>query len=355
MLTPDVVKPKIFQVSGRGAYRADDVDAFFAEVSASYEQMFRENGELIKKISILANKVEQYKEEEDSLRKALISAQTLADKIVKDARDSVEGTVEKAQADADEMRAKAEGEAKEIVDKAKAEAETVILQSKKDADEILGAVNRKVMKESLEFEMLQKKASDFRASLLGLYKEHLRSINAIPEYAEKETPAQEQETPEQDKEAAVASDAPVNDDAEEAPAPSTAEPAESEETQATAESEEPAEPEEPAKAEAPEQAAPDSADSETAAAVTEEVLEDVSSDTHEAQSLFDADEDGFSLDLSALDDEEPAPAASDSAPAAPVLGYAKIEDAEESSADDNDADDDEDDDLGLFKSFFRKK
>ena len=71
--------------------------------------------------------------------------------------------------------------------------------------------------------------------------------------------------------------------------------------------------------------------------------------------MFDADEDGFSLDLSALDDEEPAPAVSDSAPAAPVLGYAKIEDAEEPSADDNDADDDEDDDLGLFKSFFRKK
>ena len=57
MLTPEVVKAKEFQASGRGAYRADDVDSFFAEVSASYEQMFKENGELIKKISILANKV----------------------------------------------------------------------------------------------------------------------------------------------------------------------------------------------------------------------------------------------------------------------------------------------------------
>lgn len=59
MLTPDVVKSKSFQATGRGAYRAEDVDGFFAEVSASYEQMFKENGELIKKISILANKVEQ--------------------------------------------------------------------------------------------------------------------------------------------------------------------------------------------------------------------------------------------------------------------------------------------------------
>ena len=150
MLTPDVVKSKSFQATGRGAYRAEDVDGFFAEVSASYEQMFKENGELIKKISILANKVEQYKEEEDSLRRALISAQTLADKIVKDARDSVAGTLEQATADADEMRAKASAEAAEIVEKAKVEADAVVLQSKKDADEILGSVNRKVMKERNE-------------------------------------------------------------------------------------------------------------------------------------------------------------------------------------------------------------
>ena len=170
MLTPDAVKSKQFQATGRGAYRADDVDGFFAEVSASYEQMFKENGELIKKISLLANKVEKYKDEEDSLRKALISAQTLADKIVKDAKDSIAGTLEAANEDADKIRAAAEDEAKEIVAKAKAEADAVLLQSKKDADEILGAVNRKVMKESLEFEMLQKKAAEFRAHLLGLYK-----------------------------------------------------------------------------------------------------------------------------------------------------------------------------------------
>ena len=188
MLTPDAVKSKQFQATGRGAYRAEDVDGFFAEVSASYEQMFKENGELIKKISILANKVEKYKDEEDSLRKALISAQTLADKIVKDAKDSVEGALDNAKADADKICEEAEAEAKEIVAKAKAEADAVLLQSKKDADEILGSVNRKVMKESLEFEMLQKKASEFRAELLGLYKEHLNMINAIPEYVEKEMP-----------------------------------------------------------------------------------------------------------------------------------------------------------------------
>ena len=71
------------------------------------------------KISLLANKVEQYKEEEDSLRKALISAQTLADKIVRDAKESVEGTLEQAQKDADQKRAEAEAQAQKIVADAK--------------------------------------------------------------------------------------------------------------------------------------------------------------------------------------------------------------------------------------------
>lgn len=315
MLTPDVVKSKSFQATGRGAYRAEDVDGFFAEVSASYEQMFKENGELIKKISILANKVEQYKEEEDSLRKALISAQTLADKIVKDARESVEGTLEKAEADAEEMRAKASTEAEEIVAKAKAEADAVVLQSKKDADEILGSVNRKVMKESLEFEMLQKKAAEFRANLLSLYKEHLGLINSIPEYVEKEMPAIEKaEEPKAEAEPEVLKE-------EE---PVSAEP------EAT---ETPAEPVEaqPAEEIPAEQPAP------------ADEFEDVSSSSEAEEGTADAaEDDGFSLDLSALADAEEEPA-----PAEPVRTYATVE--EET------AEDDDDDEPVSFKSFFKKK
>ena len=43
----DRIKEKTFQTSGRGSYRAEDVDSFFREVSASYEQMFKENTDLI--------------------------------------------------------------------------------------------------------------------------------------------------------------------------------------------------------------------------------------------------------------------------------------------------------------------
>lgn len=335
MLTPDAVKSKQFQATGRGAYRADDVDGFFAEVSASYEQMFKENGELIKKISLLANKVEKYKDEEDSLRKALISAQTLADKIVKDAKDSIAGTLEAANEDADKIRAAAEDEAKKIVAKAKAEADAVLLQSKKDADEILGAVNRKVMKESLEFEMLQKKAAEFRAHLLGLYKEHLNLINAIPEYVAAEMP----------KEAPVAQET------------AQTEPVEEEKADA------PAEESAPTVEETPTEEAPvaEEASSVVAIPVAEEPAEfenyeDISSSTvpeTEAEPDEEPAEEGFSLDLSAFEEdeeeEEAEPAAEETAEEAPARAYATIEDEDSAS------EDDDDDEPVSFKSFFKKK
>ena len=278
MLTPEVVKAKEFQASGRGAYRADDVDSFFAEVSASYEQMFKENGELIKKISILANKVEKYKEEEDSIRKVLVSAQTMADKIVKDAETKSQETLGSLEQEAAKKREDAEKQAKDIVEAAKKEAETVILNSKKDADEILGSVNRKVMKESLEFEMLQKKASEFRAHLIATYKEHLNLINQIPEYVEKEMEqtapeapaAKPEEKPAAPAEAVTEQPAPAQE-----PAPA-AEPEVKEEAPAAAPAEEPEA--------APEQFTLLDTDDEPEAAPAE--MEDVSSSSEEETMLY---------------------------------------------------------------------
>ena len=185
MLNPDKIKEKEFQTTGRGSYRADDVDSFLAEVSSSYEQMFKENGELVKKISLLANKVEEYKKDENSLKEALLAAQKLADKIVADAKEKIKSDLADAQDKVDSMLSSCErARAADIVAKAKNEADGTILQAKKQADEILGTVNRKVTQESLAFDMLQKESSDFRSKLISMYKEHLNLINDLPALAE---------------------------------------------------------------------------------------------------------------------------------------------------------------------------
>ncbi|MBO5662331.1 MAG: DivIVA domain-containing protein, partial [Alphaproteobacteria bacterium] len=141
MLTPDNIKEKSFHTTGRGSYRADDVDSFLNEVTASYEQMFKENADLVKKISLLAKKIEEYRADEESLKMALLNAQKLADKIVAEARE----TAEKENAEINEETARlheiAEKVAKDAEENAKVEAEKIVADAKADAEKILNYAN----------------------------------------------------------------------------------------------------------------------------------------------------------------------------------------------------------------------
>ncbi len=197
MLTPDKIREKSFQTTGRGSYRAEDVDSFLNEVSASYEQMFKENGDLIKKISILAKKVEEYRADEESLKLALLNAQKLADRIVAEAKENAEKDTEDARAeaaklredakaDADETEAKAKRESDAIIESAKAEAEKIVKEANRQSNEILGNINRKVTHETLVYDMVKKEASEFKAKLVAMYKEHINLINQLPEIVDEE-------------------------------------------------------------------------------------------------------------------------------------------------------------------------
>ena len=315
MLTPDVLESKVFQASGRGAYRAEDVDAFFAEVSASYAQMFKENGELIKKISLLAGKVEKYKEEEDSLKRALISAQALADKIVKDAEESVAGSKEQAETEAKAILDKANAEAKEAVLAAEAQAKEILAKSEAKADDLLGTANRTMTQKGLELDMLKKEAAEFKASLLNLYKDHLSLINSIPDYVEEQMAEETTEAAEEVAEP-VAAEEPVAKTAEEAPmeipveetptaeTPTAETPAAETPTAETPAAETPAA-ETPA-AEIPVETPVEEAPVEE---TPQMVFEDISSGKEEeeiegAEEPTQKAEEGFTFDFSAFEDEE---------------------------------------------------
>lgn len=197
MLTPDKIKEKSFQTTGRGSYRAEDVDNFLNEVSASYEQMFKENGDLIKKISILAKKVEEYRADEDSLKMALLNAQKLADKIVAEAKETAEKENaeileanaklrETLDAEIADTKAKVQKEADTLLADANAKAEAIVADANRQANDILGNINRKVTSESLIYERIQKEASDFKGRLVAMYKEHINLINQLPEIVDEE-------------------------------------------------------------------------------------------------------------------------------------------------------------------------
>ena len=67
-MTVDDIRNAVFDKTlGRG-YRMDQVDDFLAQVAAEFERKEREKEDIEKKLYILAEKVDQYRNDEETLK-----------------------------------------------------------------------------------------------------------------------------------------------------------------------------------------------------------------------------------------------------------------------------------------------
>lgn len=214
MLKPEQLKTHRFISAGRGTYEADDVDSFFSEVTASYEQMFRENGELVKKISLLAERVSQYKNDEDNIRRALLTAERMADKIQREAQQAAQEQLDSAEKKSQELIASAQNRAdvletaasvkasqlneesqraaSERITNAERTASVMISDAEKKSNEIieeakrtaqaeLDRINSEIKVNSSTLEVLSEEVTHFKRSLLDVYRKHIELITSLPE------------------------------------------------------------------------------------------------------------------------------------------------------------------------------
>lgn len=174
MLTLNDIINVSFRKSSFSGYRPEDVDNFIDQVRDSYDTLIKksveqkeqnealaeENAQLTKKLEILANKIEEYRAEEEEIKSALVSAQKLGDASIREARHK---------------------------------AEIIIKDANLKAERIISGAKDDVIEQRSELERLKKETSDFRARLLDIYKQHLTIINAIPTQRESPRPAAEPE------------------------------------------------------------------------------------------------------------------------------------------------------------------
>ena len=159
MMTPDSIASKRFD-KGMGGYRQDEVEAFLEQVAAEFRALQSEKEELEKKVEVLANKIEEYRADEDSLRSALIGAQKLGDSVIRES---------------------------------KVKAENILLDAKVEAAKMIESAQRSVEIEQTALVTMKKEVNKFKNRMLTMYRQHLELINTLPEYAEemiaKENPA----------------------------------------------------------------------------------------------------------------------------------------------------------------------
>ncbi|MCR4925930.1 MAG: DivIVA domain-containing protein, partial [Clostridiales bacterium] len=181
MLTPTQIKNHKFSVSGKGTYTAIEVDEYINEIVASYEQMFKENGDLVKKIGMLANKIEEYKDDEDNIKEALLTAQRMADKITKEAKLAAESKLGDADDKSKNMIAVAKSEAEKVMTEAKEKAKRTLDDAEADAEKKVAEAQAEVDKQKLILEKSKEEVKKFKNEVMEMYKAHTECLQKIPE------------------------------------------------------------------------------------------------------------------------------------------------------------------------------
>lgn len=100
MLTPQEVSERAFQKASFGGYNMAQVDEFLDILTGDYSTLYSENAVLKSKMKVLVDKVEEYRSTEEAMRKALMTAQRMADDLVKEAEQKKAAILQEVERDA---------------------------------------------------------------------------------------------------------------------------------------------------------------------------------------------------------------------------------------------------------------
>ena len=155
MISSEDVRRVTFDKAMRG-YRCDDVDDYLKQVAESMDALAAKNDEMQKNLVVLAQRIDQYRAEEDTLRTTMINAQRLGENVIREAKQKAAEIIRAANMKADDR----EQRARDDVELAKQEIVT-----------------------------LKSEADSFKRSLMEMYSKHINLISKMPEY---NPPAQEE-------------------------------------------------------------------------------------------------------------------------------------------------------------------
>lgn len=150
MLTPQEVSEHTFTKSNFGGYNMAMVDEFLDVLTADYSALYKENAVLKSKMKVLVDKVEEYRSTEDAMRKALMTAQKMAD---------------------------------ELVEEAKAEKATLLHEAEEENKGKLAAIRQEVEAEQFRLTSAQNATTAYIAKLKELYRHEQEYLEGLSKLA----------------------------------------------------------------------------------------------------------------------------------------------------------------------------
>ena len=159
MLTVQEIQAVNFEKAVFGGYDQKAVDDFMEELAGDFGTLQKENAALKSKMKVLVDKIEEYRSVENGMRRALVSAQSIA---------------------------------QETIDKAQAESAQLIAEARQNADEQIESYRIQIEAESRKLHTAREKTAQFLSRVTALYDEQtkmLMKMSASDELAVESAPA----------------------------------------------------------------------------------------------------------------------------------------------------------------------
>lgn len=143
MLTVQEIQAMSFEKAVFGGYDMKSVDEFVEQMTEDYAALQKENAALKSKMKVLVDKIEEYRSVEDGMRRALVSAQSIA---------------------------------QETIDKAKLEAEQLIATARDESEAELAAYRTRIQAEAQKHEAARQQCADFIARMTAFFEGELKDL-----------------------------------------------------------------------------------------------------------------------------------------------------------------------------------
>ncbi len=180
MLTPQEAEAHVFPKASFGGYNMLQVDTFLDSLIEDYRTLYQENISLKNKMKVLVDKVEEYRATEDAMRRALHSAQKMAEEMVREGEAKKKAAIEEAV-----LEVKRQSEAT----RAEMAKEEAVIATK------IRAVQTALANEEARLEAARTSTATYIGRLKELYTNELQYIGGLSELtAEKAASAAQAET-----------------------------------------------------------------------------------------------------------------------------------------------------------------
>ena len=112
MMTPQEVAATTFPKATLGGYNMAAVDVFLDKLTDDYTELYKENTALKSKMKVLVDKMEEYHAMEDTMRSTLLTAQKMANNMLKEAEEKRDALIDEAEKKRAQLLDEAEADAR---------------------------------------------------------------------------------------------------------------------------------------------------------------------------------------------------------------------------------------------------